>query len=636
MFFNHRFAPRNQNIKLRVGRRFLPWVEFLEERVVPAGDVVLDWNQIALDAIRNLKPAPPVAARDLAIESVAVFDAVEATDGTYSSYLINFSASEGSSRTAAAAVAAHDTLVALFPIRQAVFDQAVAATLSAVPAGPARDSGMALGRDVASQILGIRAGDHSGTSTPYTPGSGLGIWQPTPPAFAAAVLPGWGNVTPFALTSSSQFLPPPPPALDSPEYAQALQEVASLGSNGTTTPSARTPEQTEIANFWADGAATVTPPGHWNVIAQDVAQSRGLDTVQNARLFALLNIALADAAITAWDAKYLYNFWRPITAIRQGSAGTPADPGWTSLLVTPAFPSYISGHSTFSAAAATVLAAYFGTDQVPFSSTSDALPGVTRTFSGFSQAAAEAGQSRIYGGIHYQFDNQAGLRSGQQIGQYVSQNFLGSLVSPDQRYVIQLYQDLLHRAPDPGGLATFTSALAQGATRPAVASTIASSVEYRILAIRGLYERYLHRQADPDGVFHFLLFLARGGNLEQAAAIIVASPEYFNLQGGGTTEGFVQVLYQDVLERSVDPGAQEMFVQALDNGVSRLDVCRLIVTSTECRQRLLQDDYQLCLHRSVDREGQQFWGALLDQGIKEEVVLAGIIGSQEYFARLLL
>ena len=192
--------------------------------------------------------------------------------------------------------------------------------------------------------------------------------------------------------------------------------MKAVGEIGSRT---RTAEQTEIALFWADGAGTVTPPGHWNLIAQEVA---GNNMRQNARLFALLNVALADAAIAAWDAKYTYNFWRPVTAIRAGDTdGNPAtapDPAWMSLIITPPFPEYTSGHSTFSGAAAAVLSLFFGTPRVPFSTISDGLPNVVRDFRGFLQAAREAAVSRMYGGIHFRSANDDGLAAGSEIGEW--------------------------------------------------------------------------------------------------------------------------------------------------------------------------------------------------------------------------
>lgn len=249
-------------------------------------------------------------------------------------------------------------------------------------------------------------------------------------------LPQWPRVAPFVMNSPDQFRPAAPPELTSAEYAGAVDEVQRLGGFDS---SERTPEQTAIALFWADGGGTFTPPGHWNQIAADVALARGESLAENARLFALLNIALGDAGIAAWDAKYAYDLWRPIHAIHgadtDGNAATVADPTWTPLLKTPPFPSYTSGHSTFSGAASTVLAAIFG-DHVHFASQADGHNGFTqrplaesqvarRSFDSFTEAAEEAGRSRIYGGIHFEFDNQAGLLAGRAIGSRVTESLLG-------------------------------------------------------------------------------------------------------------------------------------------------------------------------------------------------------------------
>ena len=237
--------------------------------------------------------------------------------------------------------------------------------------------------------------------------------------FAPYLLPQWGDVTPFAMPTSSYFRPNGPPALNSARYAADYNEVKEIGAAKSTmqTEVIRTDEQTEIALFWADGAGTVTPPGHWNLIAQEVA---GHNMRQNARVFALLNVALADAAIAAWDAKYTYNFWRPVTAIRagdtDGNAATAPDPVWISLIVTPQFPTTSQAIVPFSGAAAAVLSLFYGTPRVPFSTTSDALPNVVREFRGFLQAAREAAFSRMYGGIHFRSANDDGLAVGLAIG----------------------------------------------------------------------------------------------------------------------------------------------------------------------------------------------------------------------------
>src|SRR4051812_43428373 len=379
-------------------------VEQLDDRCLPSASVVVEWNQLTLDAIRQTGMNTPLASRALAITQAAVYDSVNAIDRSFEPYHAHVEASRGASLEAAAAQAAHDALSALFPARAGTFDAALAADLKGIPVGRARQ-GIAVGRDVARQILAWRSTDGSGATVPYTPGTDPGDWQPTPPALLPALAPQWPNVTPFALSAGSQFRPAAPPALDSAEYAAALNEVKDLGRADSTT---RTADQTQIAFFWRDGAGTSYAFGHWNTIAQGVSADRGLDLVAEARLFALLNVATADALISTWDAKYAYNLWRPVTAIRaadtDGNPDTELDAGWAPMLTTPNFSSYTSAHSTVSAAAAGVLTALFGPDY-HFAVGSEGLPGVTRSFASFDAAATEAGRSRVYGGVHYQVDS---------------------------------------------------------------------------------------------------------------------------------------------------------------------------------------------------------------------------------------
>jgi membrane-associated phospholipid phosphatase len=397
-------------------------IEPLEDRRLLSANVVLEWNQLALQAIGQARVSPVVASRALAITQAAVYDAVNAIDRSFEPYYAQVHASHGASLEAAAAQAAHDALAALFPSQASTFDAALAADLVGIPPGRARQ-GTAVGREVARQIIEWRSTDGADAMAPYTPGSGPGAWQPTPPAFQPALAPQWASVTPFALASGSQFRPAAPPALDSAEYAAAFNEVKSLGSADSTT---RTEEQTQIAEFWNDGLGTAFAPGYWNNIAQDVATEQGLSLVSEAHLFALLNIATADALISCWDAKYAYSFWRPVTAIRaadtDGNPATEPDTSWAPLLVTPNFPSYTSAHSTVSGAAAEVLTALFG-DHYQFTVSAVSVP-YTRSFGSFEAAAAEAGRSRIYGGIHYTFDNINGLAVGGEVADYVMGNVL--------------------------------------------------------------------------------------------------------------------------------------------------------------------------------------------------------------------
>jgi FG-GAP-like repeat/PAP2 superfamily/FG-GAP repeat len=390
-----------------------------------ASQVVRDWNTAALDAIRAEATPPPKASRALAITQASVFDSVNGIIRGYQHYHVAPATRLGTSVPAAAAQAAYTTLVALFPNQQAQFDALLESSLGAVPDGQSKDDGVAWGQSVAQAILAARANDGSANNPPYTPGTDPGDWQPTPPANAPALLPGWGDVAPFGVGDVASFMPSGPPELTSQEYADEFNEVKQLGSLNSVD---RTADQTEIAKFWADGAGTFTPPGHWNAIASDLANADGLSILRTARLFAQLDIADADAAIVCWKTKYTYNFWRPITAIRaansDGNDQTIQEDLWEPLLTTPPFPEYTSGHSTFSGAASTVLAAYFGADRA-FAADSNDLS-ITRNFASFSQAADEAGQSRIYGGIHFQSANQDGLACGRSIGSYVLANLLQS------------------------------------------------------------------------------------------------------------------------------------------------------------------------------------------------------------------
>jgi hypothetical protein len=380
-------------------------------------DVVTDWNNAALDAIRAGNTAPPIASRSLAILHASIYDAVNGIARTHEPYLVQSAVSSSASREAAASAAAHDTLVNLFPTRISTFDALHAAILAAIPNGPQKTAGIVWGEFVANQILAARANDGSDAIVPPPGGSGPGVWVPTPPAFLPYLLPQWGFVMPFAMSSSSQFRPPGPPSLDSQQYAADYNEVKELGA---AVGSTRTEEQTEIALFWADGAGTETPPGHWNSIAQTLADTRGNTLEENARLFALLNIAMADAAICAWDAKYTFDFWRPVTAI----AFAEPELNWMSFIITPPFPDYVSGHSTFSAAAATVLPLFYDTEDLPFTTGSDFLPGVYRSFSTCLDAAEEAAVSRIYGGIHFRTASEDGLQAGISIGEWTFSHYL--------------------------------------------------------------------------------------------------------------------------------------------------------------------------------------------------------------------
>jgi hypothetical protein len=396
------------------------------------------WNSIALQAARTAGVQPPDASRDYAIVALAVYDAVNAVDPKYAMYGgATATACMKTSADAAACAAAETALAALFPSQTATFEAELKATMAAIPAGGARNRGVALGTSVANQILAMRANDGSNVTVSYVP---LGkpndpttaqYWQPTPPAKAPAVDPQWGNVTLFALPSVSQFQPPPPPSITSAQYAQEVNQVEMLGG---TTSTVRTADETAAARFWSDLARTTfLPPGHWNQITEIAAIASKSNLEDSARAFALVNMALADAATVCWDVKYTDNTVRPVTVIQDGADGVnhgiTADPTWTPLWNTPAFPSYISGHSSFSAAAAAVLTSLYG-NNFAFTDPGDPTENLApRHFTSFEAAAQEAGMSRIWGGIHLMSDNVYGLQVGGEIGQYVAQNELLSLRS---------------------------------------------------------------------------------------------------------------------------------------------------------------------------------------------------------------
>lgn len=403
--------------KVAVGLLFIPFLV--------SADVVLKWNALMLGAITVETTPPPMSGRNLAILHLAIYDAVNGVVRQHQPYLIEEMAPPGTMAEIAAAAAARRVMLALYPSQQALIELLFDQEWEEASPGTGRDQGRVWGEYVAEQLLAWRSADGSSTSIPYIPQEAPGQWRRTPPLFRPPELPHWSHVTPFAMRRADHFRPPGPPGLAGAIYAADFNEVKSYGAKNS---SVRTEDQTQMARFWSDFSYTVTPVGHWNRIADAVTAQQGIDWLQNARLFALLNMALADAAILTWDAKYNYNFWRPVTAIRQAASvnnpDTIADAEWESLLPAPPFPEYISGHSTFSRAAAEVLARFFGTDQMVFHVGSDSLPGITRTYTSFSLTAEECGQSRIYGGIHFSSANRDGQVAGQRLGCYVMDNFL--------------------------------------------------------------------------------------------------------------------------------------------------------------------------------------------------------------------
>jgi hypothetical protein len=388
----------------------------LSAAVAPArADEVTQWNKLATDVAAAAHTDPLTESRAFAMLHVAMHDAINAAEPRYEGYLRQVQPARDASAPAAAAVAAHDTLVVLFPSGRDAFDAALDSLLGAAGRTDAVLRGIAAGHAAARAVLDKRSNDGSDRSVPYTAGSKPGLYRPTPPDLTPAWRTQWGGVTPFALRSSSQFRPEPPPAVDT---ARARFDVDVVRAIGGKDSSARTDEQTEIARFWYENSTQ-----GWNRIARTVSDARGLDLHESARLFALLNVAMADGFIAGFEAKYHYAFWRPVTAIRDAGDDT-----WLSFLGTPPIPDYPSNHTVLGASAATVLCRFFGTDFVAFQTTSgDPYPGITRSFWSFSEAARENGASRVFAGIHFPTAVAAGYAQGDAIGTYVFEHALKPL-----------------------------------------------------------------------------------------------------------------------------------------------------------------------------------------------------------------
>ena len=390
-------------------------VSMFTTQSAPTGDVVSEWNQQALTLA--LLPASALTsgpqARVMAIVQVAVHDAVNGITGKYETYLSPGPAPDSASPEAAAVAAAHHALRNLFSSQAASLDAVYESSLAAHGLSQ-NDPGIAYGRSAATAILALRANDHSAQAQfDYNaPGVGApGIWERL--NNAPASLPGWGNVTPFVLRSGSQFRPDPPPALDSKQYAKDYNEIKEIGALNSST---RTSEQTQIALFWR-----ASPTAIWNPAMNQVLATRNLSLSATARAFALLYLATADASIACWDAKYAYNFWRPMPAIKSGDSdgneSTTADAAWAPLIATPPHPEYPSGHATNSSAMAMILESLFEDNPgVPITVTQT---GITRQWHRFSEAVDEVIEARIYSGIHFRTADEVGARLGRKVARFV-------------------------------------------------------------------------------------------------------------------------------------------------------------------------------------------------------------------------
>jgi hypothetical protein len=390
-------------------------------------DQVIQWNQTLLQVLQTpgAQPATVHPTRSLAITQLAVYDAVNAIDGGNEPYLFQRRAPGGASPEAAAAAAAHAAMLALFPSQQVTIDAKFQDSLAQIGSGPRVREGIRVGERAARQILAARTGDGSSATPPvFTPGSGPGEYQLTPPNFQQPVFTHWAAVRPFALDSADQFRPPPAPSVTSPRYTADFKEVKSLGEIGSSTRSA---DQTDIGKFW--GAAPVQ--NVWNQIAQTAGLAYHNTLEQNARMFALLDTSLADGVIALYDAKYAYHRWRPVTAVRaadtDGNPDTAGDSNWTPLAVTALDPSYPGAHAEISQSAAVTLRDFLGSDRLDFTLSNASLPGVTRSFHSFSEAADEASASRIFAGQHFRYDEDAGQALGDGVGDFVVHDLLQPL-----------------------------------------------------------------------------------------------------------------------------------------------------------------------------------------------------------------
>ena len=392
----------------------------------PTANPVIQWNQVLLTIVRTpgAQPATVHPTRSFAMLHAAIYDAVNSIDRSHEPYRVELSGvSRHASQEAAADAAAHDVLVTLYPKFQTALDADLQKLLAVIPDSSVKAEGVEVGRRVAANILAARGHDGSDAIPPeFVPDNAPGSYQLTPPNFKPAQFTHWSKVTPFAIESANQFRPGPPPALSTDAYADAFNEIKSVGMLNSTMA---TPEQKQVGLFW-NGAIQ----NYWNEVAQTLALDHNLSTASTARLFALLNLAAADSVIAFYDAKYTYNFWRPVTAIREASIAinpaTTPDPNWLPQSTNTApDPSYPGAHAAISHAAAVVLTEFFDSDNFNQGVTSETLPGVQRSFKTISDIAAEATLSRVLAGQHFRFDENAGSELGNNVGEFVSGNFLG-------------------------------------------------------------------------------------------------------------------------------------------------------------------------------------------------------------------
>ncbi len=383
--------------------------------VLAGADGVYDWNVIMLSTIRAQSPF--AQARFAAITQLAVFEAVNTCTGDYRPYLGTLVAHRGASAEAAAVAAAHSVLKNYFPGSASTLDAARAVSLASIPDGHRKTEGIAVGEAAAVAMIALRANDGSFPLETFVLASNEpGVWQPTPPGFGPGILLNWRNVTPFGVRSSDQFRPDPPPALTSQRYRRAYDEVKTVGEANSV---ARPLDRTDVARFFG-----MSPPSQvWNQAARQVSLAQGRSLSENAQTFALINMAINDALVSVFDAKYFYVFWRPVTAIRAGDTDgnlrTEPDVNWTPFITTPSFPSYASAHGAGSGAARKVAELVFGAFGHSITLSDPGIPDVVLHYTNFRDITDDIDDARVYGGIHFRFDQEAGERLGRRVGAYV-------------------------------------------------------------------------------------------------------------------------------------------------------------------------------------------------------------------------
>lgn len=392
-------------------------------------DTILEWNRVLVASLATPGVLEPTVffTRPPALMHVAIYDALNSFDRVYTPYIDFVNVEPGASRDAAVAQAARDTLVGMFPGQAAVYDAALATQMSRIPAAAAA-SGARVGAAAARAVLDRRANDGwNRPNPPYLLPDMPGYWKPVPPQNTPAGFVHYQDVTPFVIANARPFLVEPPPALTSQRYATDFNEAKAIGSATSTT---RTADQTLVAQLFA-AVPTVTTtgiPAVWQNLTRDLIRARGLNDLEAARLYALVNTTFHDALYVSMSGKYLYGFWRPVTAIRDadrdGNPDTAADPNFLALLPTPPYPSYPGNYACIASGMTTVFTQYFGRDDIPFTITwaQPSGPGVTRSYNGFRQLADEAARSRVYGGIHYTFDTTSSFGVCVPLGQYIFEN----------------------------------------------------------------------------------------------------------------------------------------------------------------------------------------------------------------------